>query len=126
MRYGTDVPVFMSIWVYSRRQLCYTCAHLSRWLKPNEQRDAHEISGKALRIKRLWLREMSSAAAAVHQIVWHQLTNPLALFHIGSSAEGYATKTCPWRIDKITRRLESGTTLDSAFATRMNRNLLGM
>ena len=34
--------------------------------------------------------------------------------------------TCPWRIDKIMRRLESGTTLDSASATRMNGNLLGM
>ncbi len=32
----------------------------------------------------------------------------------------------PWRIDKIMRRLESGITLDSASATRMNRNLLGM
>jgi hypothetical protein len=31
---------------------------------------------------------------------------------------------CPWRIDRITRRLESGTTLDSASATRMNRDLL--
>jgi DNA-binding winged helix-turn-helix (wHTH) protein len=34
--------------------------------------------------------------------------------------------TCPWRIDKIMRRLESGTTLDSASATCMKRNLLGM
>src|SRR5262252_1270160 len=33
---------------------------------------------------------------------------------------------CPWRIDKIMRRLESGTTLDSAFATGTNRNLLVM
>ena len=39
---------------------------------------------------------------------------------------GLRLSTCPWRIDKIMRRLESGITLDSAAATRMNRNLLGM
>jgi hypothetical protein len=33
---------------------------------------------------------------------------------------------CPWRIDRIMRPLESGITLDSASATRMNGNLLGM
>ena len=32
-------------------------------------------------------------------------------------------QTCPWRIDKLMRRSESGTTLDSASATYMNRNL---
>jgi hypothetical protein len=37
-----------------------------------------------------------------------------------------ASSACPWRIDKIMRRLESGITLDSASATRMNGNLLGM
>jgi hypothetical protein len=31
---------------------------------------------------------------------------------------------CSWRIDRITRRLESGTTLDSASATGTNRALL--
>jgi hypothetical protein len=33
--------------------------------------------------------------------------------------------TCPWRIDKIMRPLESGTTLDNASATYTNRNPLG-
>ena len=31
--------------------------------------------------------------------------------------------SCPWRIDRITRRLEPGTTLDSASATSTNRAL---
>jgi hypothetical protein len=46
------------------------------------------------------------------------------------SAAGEAIRelqlACPWRIDKIMRRLESGTTLDSTSATCMNGNLLGM
>src|SRR5438445_2521657 len=35
-------------------------------------------------------------------------------------------RTCPWRIHKIMRPLESGITLDSASATRMNGKLIGM
>jgi hypothetical protein len=34
--------------------------------------------------------------------------------------------SCPWRIDKIMRRLEYGTTLDNASARYTNRNPLGM
>jgi len=33
-------------------------------------------------------------------------------------------ETCSWRIDRITRRLESGTSLDSASATGTTRDLL--
>src|SRR5690349_3238730 len=37
-----------------------------------------------------------------------------------------SVRACPWRIDKIMRRLASGTTLDSASAIGTNRNPLLM
>ena len=48
--------------------------------------------------------------------------------HWEATAKGHAlamaTAACPWRIDKIMRRLGSGTTVPAP--TRTNRNLLGM
>jgi hypothetical protein len=53
---------------------------------------------------------------------------PSSSTNISAPLAGFLDRksSCPWRIDKIMRRLESGTTLDSASAICMNRNLLGM